>query len=131
MTELNKAGNKADTAARQAIVAIIGEPNVGKSTLLNKIIAERAALTSNIAGTTRDRFYATTSWNGIDFNLVDTAGIILEQNGELEANTQKQVQVALKEADVILYVLDGKLDPKSMNRQILQMLRKLKKKCCS
>lgn len=108
-------------------MAIIGEPNVGKSTLLNKIMAQRLALTSNIAGTTRDRFYASSTWNGIDFTLVDTAGIILDQREELEKNVQKQVQIAIDQADLILYVLDGRKNPESLNRNILQKLRKSKK----
>jgi GTPase len=112
---------------REAIVAIIGEPNVGKSTLLNKIVKERLALTSPVAGTTRDRFYASTDWNGLEFSLVDTAGIILEQREELEKNIQKQVDIALQEADVILYVLDGKKGPDSINRSVLQKIRKQKK----
>lgn len=112
---------------KEALVAIVGEPNVGKSTILNKIVAQRIALTSAVAGTTRDRFYAPTEWNGIDFTLVDTAGIILEQRDELEKNVQKQVQIALQEADVILYVLDGKKNPESVNRNIMLKLRKTKK----
>ncbi|GAC1413505.1 MAG: ribosome biogenesis GTPase Der [Candidatus Doudnabacteria bacterium] len=112
---------------REAIVAIVGEPNAGKSTLLNKILEQRIALTSEVAGTTRDRFYAGTFWNDIDFTLVDTAGIIFEQRDELEKNVQKQVEIALQEADLILYVLDGKKSPESLDRNILLKLRKKKK----
>ena len=67
------------------IVAIVGEPNVGKSTLLNKIAGQRIAVTSTVAGTTRDRQYIDTSWNGVDFTLVDTAGITFNNKQELEA----------------------------------------------
>ncbi|MDB4939654.1 MAG: GTPase Der [Candidatus Doudnabacteria bacterium] len=112
---------------REAIVAIVGEPNVGKSTLLNKILEQRIALTSNVAGTTRDRFYAPAFWNDVDFTLVDTAGIIFEQREELEKNIQKQVEIALQEADLILYVLDGKKSPETLDRNILLKLRKKKK----
>ncbi len=112
---------------REALVAIVGEPNVGKSTILNKIIAQRLTLTTNVAGTTRDRFYAPTVWNGIDFTLVDTAGIILEQRDELEKNVQKQVKIALDQADLLIYVVDGKKGPESVNREILRELRKNKK----
>jgi len=116
------------TSQRQALVAIVGEPNVGKSTLLNKITSQRQALVTNVAGTTRDRFYAPTSWNGVDFTLIDTAGIILEQRDELEKNVQKQVRIALAEADLILYVLDGKLPPESINRAVLNTIRKQRKR---
>src|SRR6185369_5300496 len=107
---------------REALVAIVGEPNVGKSTMLNKITSERQALTSAVAGTTRDRFYAATTWNGVDFTLVDTAGIILDQRNELEKNVQKQVEIALQEADLILYLVDGKKNPESFNRNILSKI---------
>ena len=112
---------------KEAIVAIVGEPNVGKSTLLNKVISERIAITSPVSGTTRDRFYAGTTWNGIDFSLVDTAGIILDERDEMEINVQKQVDVALEEADLIVYVVDGKTPPESFNRQVLQKIRRQKK----
>lgn len=112
---------------REAIVAIVGEPNAGKSTLLNKILEDRIALTSNVAGTTRDRFYAPTFWNGVDFTLVDTAGIVLDQRDELEINIQKQVDVALQEADLIVYVVDGKKGPQNLERNVLLKLRKKKK----
>lgn len=112
---------------KQAFVAIVGEPNVGKSTIINKIVSQRVAITSAVAGTTRDRFYAPTSWNGIDFILIDTAGIIPEQRDELEKNVQKQVEVAIKQADLIVLVVDGKKSADSFNRGILQKLRKSKK----
>lgn len=112
---------------KEPLVAIVGEPNVGKSTLLNKLVSQRLALTTAVAGTTRDRFYASASWNGVDFTLVDTAGIILEERDELEKNVQKQVRIALDQADVIVYVLDGKKSPESINRNILNDLRKIGK----
>jgi len=112
---------------REALVAIVGEPNVGKSTLMNKIVEARIALTSAVAGTTRDRFYAPATWNSVDFSLIDTAGIILEQRDELEKNVQKQVEIAIAEADLIIYVLDGKKPADSINRNIMLKLRKQKK----
>ena len=90
------------------IVALVGPPNAGKSTLLNKIAKEHLAVTSEIAGTTRDRQYIKTAFNGVDFMLVDTAGLDLSASGELEKNVQKQIDVALKEADVLVLVVDGK-----------------------
>ncbi|MDQ3018726.1 MAG: 50S ribosome-binding GTPase, partial [bacterium] len=72
------------------IIAIVGEPNVGKSTLLNKIAGEHLAITSQVAGTTRDRQYSDTSWNGVDFTMVDTAGITFGNQQELEAALAEQ-----------------------------------------
>lgn len=112
---------------QDAFVAIVGEPNVGKSTLLNKIVAQRAALATPVPGTTRDRFYAPTSWNGVDFMLVDTAGIIMEQRDELEKNVQKQAEIALDQADVIIYVVDGKQPAERVSREVLRIIRRRKK----
>ena len=108
------------------IVALVGPPNAGKSTLLNKIVNEHAAVTSEIAGTTRDRQYARTSFDGVDFMLVDTAGLDLTARGELEENVQKQIDVALKEADVIVMVVDGKQPPAALSAEVLKKFRKVK-----
>src|SRR3989344_3711809 len=108
------------------IVALVGPPNAGKSTLLNKIVNEHAAVTSKIAGTTRDRQYARTSFDGVDFMLVDTAGLDLTARGELEENVQKQIDVALKEADVIVMVVDGKQPPAALSAEVLKKFRKVK-----
>ena len=123
----NKPKAAEDKPKQDAFVAIVGEPNVGKSTLLNKIVAERAALATSVPGTTRDRFYAPTSWNGVDFMLVDTAGIILERRDELEKNVQKQAEIALEEADVIIYVVDGKQPAERIDREVMRMIRRRKK----
>lgn len=112
---------------REAYVAIVGEPNVGKSTLLNRIISQRVALATKYPGTTRDRFYAPTVWNGIDFMVIDTAGIILEQRDELEKNVQKQAEIALDQADVLVYVVDGKQPIERVDREVLRMIRRQKK----
>jgi GTPase len=90
------------------LVAIIGLPNAGKSTLFNKVLERKTALTHKDAGTTRDRAYGLTSWNGLSFYLIDTAGIINKPDSELEKNIQKQTTIALAEADLIILVADGK-----------------------
>lgn len=109
------------------IVALVGQPNVGKSSLLNRIAGGRPAVTSDVAGTTRDRQYIDTAWNGVDFTLVDTAGLTLNSRDELEHNVNKQIDVALEEADVVILVVDGKLNRNSVEQVTLQKFRKIKK----
>ena len=109
------------------LVAIVGQPNAGKSTLMNKIIGKPLAITSDVAGTTRDRQYADTSWNGVDFTLVDTAGLSLENQGVLELKLIEQIEVALAEADVILLVVDGKQPVNALNETNLKKFRQNKK----
>jgi GTP-binding protein len=108
------------------IVAIVGPPNAGKSTLLNKINGGQLAVTSEVAGTTRDRQYITTHWDGRDFIMVDTAGLDMDAKGELEENIQKQINRAVKEADVIVMVVDGKAPVGALDRKVLTAFRKLK-----
>ncbi len=109
------------------IIAIVGGPNVGKSTLLNKIARERLAVTSDLPGTTRDRQYLDTSFNGVNFTLIDTAGLSFERGGELENNIQKQLEVAISEADAIILVVDGKQPVQNLEQKALLKFRKIKK----
>ena len=109
------------------IVAIVGEPNVGKSTLVNKIAGFHTAITSAVAGTTRDRQYTDTTWNGVEFTMVDTAGLTYGGQQELEQELSLQIDVALEEADVILFVADSKLSPGLIDRKVLLKFRKSKK----
>jgi GTP-binding protein len=109
------------------IVAIVGQPNVGKSTLLNKITGRPLAVTSDIAGTTRDRQYLDTAWNGVHFTLVDTAGLTLGSKDSLELSVGKQVEIALSEADMVIFVVDGKLNRLSVEQSTVQKFRKTKK----
>lgn len=108
------------------IIAIVGEPNVGKSTLLNKIAGSMLAVTSNVPGTTRDRQYADTSWNGIDFTLVDTAGVTFENKENLEAKLNEQIDIAIEEADLLLFVVDAKAGRQNLDRKALLKFRKSK-----
>src|SRR6185436_10783703 len=113
---------------RTPIVAIIGLPNTGKSSFFNKVLERRSALIYPEAGTTRDRAYGLTTWNGLSFYLVDTAGIINRPDSELEKNVQKQTQIAREEADVILLVVDGKTPPGSEDIRIASTLNQTGKK---
>ena len=108
------------------IVAIVGQPNAGKSTLLNKIIRTPLAVTSDVAGTTRDRQYADTIWNAAHFTLVDTAGLTLSGNDELEKNVRKQIEVALAEADALIFVVDGKETKNAVDKTLLKKFRQSK-----
>ncbi|MGE5393036.1 MAG: ribosome biogenesis GTPase Der [Candidatus Saccharibacteria bacterium] len=109
------------------LAAIIGLPNSGKSTLFNKILERRTALTHPEAGTTRDRAYGRASWNGVDFYLVDTAGLINRPDSELEKNIQKQTRIAIEEADLIILLVDGKSEPSAQDLAVAQQLNRSKK----
>ncbi len=109
------------------IVAIVGEPNAGKSTLLNKIAGKPLAVTSKVEGTTRDRQYMDTAWNGVEFTLVDTAGITFGNMQELESAITHQIDIAVQEADVLLFVVDGRREIESLDRKALLKFRKTKK----
>jgi len=104
------------------LVAIIGLPNSGKSTFFNKVLSRRAALTYPEEGTTRDRAYGLTEWNGMALYLIDTAGIRKQLDSELEKNIQKQTQIALDEADLIILVVDGKTEPSSKDFAVTKKL---------
>ncbi len=104
------------------LVAIVGLPNSGKSTLFNKILERRAALTYPVAGTTRDRAYGMTAWNGLSFYIIDTAGIVPNPDSDLEKNVQKQTQIAQEEADVLLLVVDGQTPVSSQDIRVAAQL---------
>jgi GTP-binding protein len=88
------------------LVAIVGRPNVGKSTLFNRLTQSRKAIVSDTAGTTRDRQYGKCSWNGREFSVVDTGGWVVNSDDVFEEEIRKQVLLAVEEADVILFVVD-------------------------
>lgn len=109
------------------IVAIVGQPNAGKSTMMNKILGRPTAITSDLEGTTRDRQYADTTWNGVDFTMVDTAGLSLDTKDKLQLSLNKQIEVALDQADVIIFVVDGKQPPAAVSEASLKKFRAIKK----
>ena len=109
------------------VVAIVGRPNVGKSTLFNRLIGERLAIVEDVPGTTRDRVYGVGEWNGRRFTLVDTGGLELEPGTPIEARVQDQARVALEEADVILFVVDAAAGLAPLDHEVADRLRRASK----
>ena len=109
------------------VVAIVGRPNVGKSTLFNRLIGERLAIVEDLPGTTRDRVYGTGDWNGRDFTLVDTGGLELEPGTHIESRVQDQARVAMEEADVILFVVDAAAGLAPLDHEVADRLRRTSK----
>src|SRR5580765_7161295 len=87
-------------------VAITGRPNVGKSTLFNRLLEERKAIVDDVSGVTRDRQYGVTDWNGKSFNVVDTGGFVPESEDVFEREIKKQVLIAVEEANAIVFMTD-------------------------
>jgi GTP-binding protein len=109
------------------LVAVIGRPNVGKSTLFNRFISERKAIVEDIPGVTRDRIYADTQWDGREFSLVDTGGFDPEGDELYPSLIKNQINIAIEEADLILCVLDGKEGVMPHDVDVIDLLRKVKK----
>ncbi len=109
------------------MLAIVGRPNVGKSTLFNRLIGQRKAIVDDMPGVTRDRNYGEAQWAGRRFQLIDTGGLDADAAGHLEARVQEQSLRALQEADVVLLLLDGKGGLNPMDREAVDLLRKVNK----
>jgi GTP-binding protein len=110
------------------IIAIIGRPNVGKSTLFNRILKKRLAVVDDEPGVTRDRNYSPADWSGKFFYLVDTGGFVPGSKNEMEKMVKAQVEVALTEADVILFLVDNKVGVQEIDLEIARKLKKIEKK---
>ncbi|MDO4217028.1 MAG: ribosome biogenesis GTPase Der [Bacteroidales bacterium] len=110
------------------IVAIVGRPNVGKSTLFNRLIEERKAIVDETSGVTRDRQYGHSDWNGKHFSVIDTGGYVMGGDDEFEEEIRKQVQLAIDEADTILFLVDAHEGLTPMDEDVAEMLRRCKKK---
>ena len=115
---------KTPPARRSPVLAIVGRPNVGKSTLFNKLLGERKAIVDDSPGVTRDRNYGEAEWAGRKFQLIDTGGLNIDAEGGLEESVQKQSRLALREADVILFLFDGKGGLNPLDREAVGLLRK-------
>lgn len=110
-----------------AIVAIVGRPNVGKSTLFNRLIQRREAIVDAVSGVTRDRHYGKTDWNGREFSIIDTGGYVVGSDDIFEQEIDKQVHLAIDEADVIIFMVDAESGLLGMDEAVADILRKCKK----
>ena len=118
---------------KKGLVALVGRPNVGKSTLFNRLVEQPLAVVSDVAGTTRDRLYADADWNGITFTVVDTGGIeviegwhtdpLSEDSDRFLESIRKQAQVAIQDADVVVLVVDGRAGLSSADQEVADILR--------
>ena len=108
------------------LVAIVGRPNVGKSTLFNRLTQSRQAIVSDTAGTTRDRQYGKCSWNNREFSVVDTGGWVVNSDDIFEGAIREQVKVATEEADLVLFLVDNETGVTDWDTDVAQILRRTK-----
>ncbi|MDT8305998.1 MAG: ribosome biogenesis GTPase Der [Anaerolineae bacterium] len=123
--------------SRIPIVALVGRPNVGKSTLFNRIVGRRRAVVSETPGTTRDRLYEETEWNGVPFHIVDTGGIeiiagwgsrpLSEDSSQFMDGIVQQARIAIQDADVVVHVVDGQVGVTAADREVADILRNSRK----
>ena len=106
---------------------VVGLPNVGKSTLFNRLIQKKEAIVDSISGVTRDRHYGKSDWNGKEFTIIDTGGYILGTDDIFQAEIDNQVELAIDESDIILFMVDVDSGITSMDLEISSMLRKINK----
>ncbi|HNZ67732.1 MAG TPA: ribosome biogenesis GTPase Der [Prolixibacteraceae bacterium] len=106
------------------IAAIVGRPNVGKSTLFNRLVESRKAIVDDVSGVTRDRIYGKCQWNGVEFSVIDTGGYVIHSDDVFEEQIRKQVLLAIEEADVILFVVDVELGITDLDEGMAAILRK-------
>lgn len=110
-----------------SIVAIVGRPNVGKSTFFNRLIQRREAIVDAVSGVTRDRHYGKSDWNGKEFSLIDTGGYVVGSDDIFEAEIDKQVELAIDEADAIIFMVDVEHGVTGMDEEVALLLRKSRK----
>ncbi|HLU51492.1 MAG TPA: ribosome biogenesis GTPase Der, partial [Flavobacteriaceae bacterium] len=109
------------------IVAIVGRPNVGKSTFFNRLIQRREAIVDAISGVTRDRNYGKSDWNGKEFSLIDTGGYVVGSDDVFEAEIDKQVELAIDEADAIIFMVDAETGVLGMDEDVARILHRVNK----
>jgi GTP-binding protein len=110
------------------IVAIVGRPNVGKSTLFNRLTDSREAIVDEVSGVTRDRNYGVSNWNGIDFSVIDTGGYVQNSDDIFEEEINKQVLLAIEESDLILFMVDVTCGIHELDTSVASLLRRVAKK---
>jgi GTPase len=110
------------------IVAIVGRPNVGKSTLFNRLTDSREAIVDEVSGVTRDRNYGVSNWNGIDFSVIDTGGYVQNSDDIFEEEINKQVLLAIEESDLILFMVDVTCGIHELDTSVASLLRRVDKK---
>lgn len=110
-----------------AIVAIVGRPNVGKSTFFNRLIQRREAIVDAVSGVTRDRHYGKSDWNGKEFSVIDTGGYVLGSDDIFEQEIDKQVELAIDEADAIIFMVDVESGVTGMDEDVAKLLRRVNK----
>ena len=106
------------------LVAVVGRPNVGKSTFFNRIVGRRVSIVEDTPGVTRDRIYAEAEWSGVHFALIDTGGIEPDSDDIILSQMREQAEVAMENADVILFMVDGKEGLTASDREVASMLRR-------
>ena len=109
------------------VLAIVGRPNVGKSTLFNRLVGGRQAIVENTPGTTRDRHYADADWGGRVFSIIDTGGLVLEDGDNMSEQVRAQAEIAMQEADAILFLTDVLDGVTADDYQIADLLRRTDK----
>jgi len=106
------------------VVAIVGRPNVGKSTLFNRLTAARTAIEEKVPGVTRDRLYGVAEWEGRNLVIIDTGGLTFGDEDRIGELVRRQVGLAVEEAALIIFLLDGKEGPTALDEEIAVLLRK-------
>ncbi|HVG13150.1 MAG TPA: GTPase, partial [Flavisolibacter sp.] len=105
-------------------LAIVGRPNVGKSTFFNRLLEQRKAIVDDVSGVTRDRQYGVADWNGKTFNVIDTGGFVPESLDVFEREIKKQVLIAIEEASAVLFIVDATTGITSLDDAMANMLRR-------
>jgi GTP-binding protein len=111
------------------IVAIVGRPNVGKSTFFNRLVEQRKAIMDNVSGVTRDRHYGYAEWLGKHFTVIDTGGYVVGSEDIFEESIRRQVELAIQESDVLLFMVDCEMGVTDLDKDFANVLRRPRSRC--